>query len=619
MPLVSWLAKEFSLSEVQRLAGPLPYLRGMSYCSDGRVEPAEGDGTGVHARVRGTMPYAVRLWVEDGRRAWSCDCPAAEDGSFCKHCVAVALALNRDAERSAAMGRSAAMPSVPAPGEASPPSPDEELVGFVEGLPHRRLVEIVLQQAGSDWRLRERLLAESLALRGGRVDLEKWRRRIDGVFFPYRDFVPREEERWVADIYETIDGLEDLIEAGHPEEAVELVEHAYRCAERAIEYVYPAEGWLSDISSRLAEVHYRACGEGSPDPSQLAARLFELEMSPELEGFSRAAVTYAEILGEVGLAAYREHLDAVQKPSDHRKEVYSRDRIQHTMEAWALATGDPDTVIEVYSGYRMYPSDVMEIIGVLVAAGREDEAVDWAKRGLRENQGPSRHTAELRDFLARALRERGDRSGALELYWDAFRWEPSLPAYRHLVQEADGEADVDTDWSRLCVEDLRGRLGPRDADAKVTGRSAVSRFARPLLDILLYEGRVDEAWDTAQDFGCDQQMWLTLARAREQTHPLDAIGVYEPQVWAQIKLMKNHTYENAVDLMDRIRRLADAVGEPHRFTDLLDQVRTEHWRKRNLKKLLDARGWDDGGAKGTRARRASQDVHMVRFQKRSRG
>jgi uncharacterized Zn finger protein len=33
------------------------------------------------------VPYNVELWVDDGEPTWSCTCPAAEDGSFCKHCV----------------------------------------------------------------------------------------------------------------------------------------------------------------------------------------------------------------------------------------------------------------------------------------------------------------------------------------------------------------------------------------------------------------------------------------------------------------------------------------------------------------------------------------------------
>lgn len=512
--------------------------------------------------------------------------PGCEDGSFCKHCVAVALSLDPDA------GRAAALALVSARESASSPEVDDELADYVEQLSPGRLVEIVLEQAGSDWRLRERLLAEAVALRGARVDVEEWRRRIDSVFFPYRDFVPRDEEkRWAAGIHEVIDALQDLCDAGHPEQAAELVEYAHSCAERAIEYVYPAEAWLDGISHRLAEVHYRACSKGSPDPSLLAVRLVELDTNPELEGFYRAVVTYAEILGEVGLAAYRDHLESLLKRSDHRRTPYTRDYVEYAMAAWALATGNPDTVIEVYSRGRIYSSDVMEIVEVLAAAGREEEAMDWARRGLREYSGTDHHVAQLRKYLAAALRERGDSTGAVRLFWDAFTANPSLPTYRRLLEQADGESGVDGAWSQRSVEYLRTRLAAKRVDSETARSGAASWLVRPLLDILLYEGRIDEAWNTATEFGCDQQMWLTLARARERTHPLDAIAIYEPEVISQIERVKTTAYRTAVDLMERIRRLADAAGEPHRFTDLLDRVRTEHWRKRNLKKLLDDRGW----------------------------
>jgi hypothetical protein len=46
-----------------------------------------------------------------------------------------------------------------------------------------------------------------------------------------------------------------------------------------------------------------------------------------------------------------------------------------------------------------------------------------------------------------------------------------------------------------------------------------------------------------------------------------------------------------VDLMARVRRLAVAAGRPEVFDDLLERVRTEHRAKRNLRALLDQRGW----------------------------
>ena len=44
------------------------------------------------------------------------------------------------------------------------------------------------------------------------------------------------------------------------------------------------------------------------------------------------------------------------------------------------------------------------------------------------------------------------------------------------------------------------------------------------------EGRADDAWDVAGAYGCDDGTWMTLARAREADHPLDAIPIYERSV-----------------------------------------------------------------------------------------
>ena len=586
----------FTAATVEKLAGSRSYQRGMSYYRDGRVEPAGGSGPGLQARVRGTMPYAVRLWADGDKPGWSCTCPAAEDGSFCKHCVSVALSLDPDAGR-----LSSVVPFLSPPHAPSLPAPDQELAQFLGQLPHGRLAEIVLEQAESDWRLRERLLTEIRARTGKDPDLGVWRRRIDRAFSPYRDFVSyREAGGWAAGIEEVIDGLDDMCDAGYPDAVAALTEHAYGCADTAVEYVDDSEGWLSVISERLSDLHYRACAEGRPDPAEFASRLVELELGSNLDGFYRAAVSYAEILGEAGLAAYREHLDRRRTQMEARRgddpsSRYALERTREALVSWALGVGDPDTLIdtliEVRARERIYPGDVMQIIRALTSADRDDEAIEWARRGLRGNRGPHHHTADLREYLAGALHERGDSSGAVQLYWDAFSADPSLETYRRLLREAGEDPVVDSRWSQRCLRELRARLAEPVAETDWRGRRIFASAAKALLDILLYEGCTDEAWMAATEFGCDRQMWLTLARAREQTHPLDAIAIYEPEVLSQIDRTKTRAYETAVELMDRIRRLADAAGEPDRFSDLLERVRTEHPRKRNLKKLLDGRGW----------------------------
>lgn len=170
----------FDVSMVMGLAGPRAYGRGTAYRSDGRVEPHEGDGDRVQATVRGSMPYAVELWMDDGEPQWSCTCPAAEDGSFCKHCVAVALSMT-DEEPATTFralvqdGSSTAEPPV-----------DQDLTGYITRLDRDRLAELVMAQVGTDWRLKERLSAEAQAAAGKGPSIASWQRRIDRVFAPLR-------------------------------------------------------------------------------------------------------------------------------------------------------------------------------------------------------------------------------------------------------------------------------------------------------------------------------------------------------------------------------------------------------------------------------------------------
>lgn len=84
---------------------------------------------------------------------------------------------------------------------------------------------------------------------------------------------------------------------------------------------------------------------------------------------------------------------------------------------------------------------------------------------------------------------------------------------------------------------------------------------------------------------------MTLARARESTHPLDAVPIYERAVAAQIETKKNGGYRAAVDLLSRIRTLTANAGQPQRFDDLLVALAAEHGRKRNLMALIEKKGW----------------------------
>jgi uncharacterized Zn finger protein len=89
MSLSKFLNEPFLLSA----AGEASYERGVSYYKSDRVSELDGDEGEALADVQGSEMYSVRLWLDGESLCYECDCPVGSEGSFCKHCVAVGLAI----------------------------------------------------------------------------------------------------------------------------------------------------------------------------------------------------------------------------------------------------------------------------------------------------------------------------------------------------------------------------------------------------------------------------------------------------------------------------------------------------------------------------------------------
>ncbi len=109
------------------------------------------------------------------------------------------------------------------------------------------------------------------------------------------------------------------------------------------------------------------------------------------------------------------------------------------------------------------PYDHLEVAEALAAAGRTEEAIEWARDGLATFADRHHQTPPLREFLAGLLRESGDSDGALELFWTAFESVPTLDAYRRLLQEADAATSTSGGSARCDAPEpgCRGTPGGR--------------------------------------------------------------------------------------------------------------------------------------------------------------
>ncbi len=135
------LLNNISRSTLRQLAGERSFERGQIYFDEERVRGlVEFEGT-VAATVEGTGDYRVKLWADDeDSLGYSCDCPFADGGNFCKHCVAVGLTLISGGDTGVVKL--------------------DGVCAFLERQDMRKLIEIILRDALDNERLCESLLLE---------------------------------------------------------------------------------------------------------------------------------------------------------------------------------------------------------------------------------------------------------------------------------------------------------------------------------------------------------------------------------------------------------------------------------------------------------------------------
>lgn len=88
----SGLIDVLTLQAIRELADARTFARGIAYFHGGAVGLLDADEYEARASVQGTQRYRVRLAAGSGGELdYECDCPVGDEGTLCKHAVAVAL------------------------------------------------------------------------------------------------------------------------------------------------------------------------------------------------------------------------------------------------------------------------------------------------------------------------------------------------------------------------------------------------------------------------------------------------------------------------------------------------------------------------------------------------
>lgn len=574
------------------LAGEKSYRRGLDYYQSGAVVSLTQRQGRIRAQVAGTTTYKVALFRQGSELMTNCDCPMGDRGYFCKHAVAAGLAWLAEQK-----------------GNKKTPSSNREgdvIRRYLEQSDPSRLVELLLEQAEWDGALHNRLYAQALQQQPQQDG--KALKQLVQQAFAVRGFVDYRGMRAVLSrLYPVVDLLRDLLDSQQSLVAYELADYAMRRGLALYERVDDSDGGLGIVLQQISELHLAACRAAHPVGMKLATKLFQLQMKDHwgLINF----YDYADLLDDNAMAVYRKaaqkewsEIPAIGPEEANSFTLRGHYNITRIMEDLAQHDGDVDALVaikrhDLSSGYHF-----LEVAELLDKAGRNEEALDWAERGLKAFS--ERRDGRLVEFVTAHYQRNGRHEDALNLAWQAFTDWPILAAYQHLKAVADiaGVAQAWRDKAFVWLEkDFPGRNKARCShwEGQPGGNSL-------LVDILLWEGDRQAALAAARDGGCTKSHWFKLAEALEKAQPSDAATIYRTLIDRIVDLRNNDAYDRAAELTARIRRLMRKADEQSDFEQFLADLRKRHKAKRNFMQRLD--GVIPPGMTGKRAWRGDKPV-----------
>lgn len=569
----------FSLDAIRALATEKTFARGTAYFHEGAVGVIDEDGDTISATVTGTHPYHVELTNCDGELDYDCTCPVGEDGDFCKHAVALALAWLENG------GKEVFHDDAPKKKRASKA---DTLRQYLETLSESELRDTLIDAAERDPDLRDRLI---FAAKGrdsrGIADLRGLINQATNI----RGHVDwRDAWQYGERLTELAAVLEKRIDSGDAK-LVELIEQAITQAETALEHIDDSNGDVYPGIERLRDAHLLACSRLHPDPVALADRLFRYQMEGAWDTFYTILPTYEAALGESGLARYQElveaeynKLPALTAKDTNKSWESRRNRLEAAMTTLAKRRGDVDAIVAIKSRDLSSPMQYLDLAQLLAEHSRFDEALTWASDGI----AAFRERGRIEDLLTFCIEEhqrRGNPDDVEKLAWQRFERRPDDEAFALLLKTAKriGRYD-DVRWKALSFLDTRV-TAEETSGKKPSVWTPCTR--NTLVEIHLAEGNGEAMWTALKGGPTSPTLWERCAAMRGKTHPEDAVALYFKLLPSAVdEGARNARYETAFRLVQSIGKLRRQQGKTAEFGAEIARIRLEYKAKRNLIKAL---------------------------------
>jgi hypothetical protein len=284
-------------------------------------------------------------------------------------------------------------------------------------------------------------------------------------------------------------------------------------------------GKVRDLIPALSALHLDAATELRPGGEKLAAQLAKVGRDGMRSGLFRdAAYTYRDVLGDEGLALYRELIEPDWQLSMEPARRYQwqlRMQVQEQMLAWARAQESPRVraaeTAKIQRGVALTAEQFLEAAESFSRAGDEDGAAEALGTGFTKSLEGGGTAPGTLLTLAQRLMETNDPVQAEEIAWKTFAHRPSRDSYLLLLQAGAG-----TGRTQELREQAMGLAKLRSADLT--------------LELLVAEDKWEEAAAVVKGGQLTLNGWLLWAREVEKTSPTEAVSAWFQVADRQVEL-----------------------------------------------------------------------------------
>lgn len=621
--VIQALIEALSDTTLRSLAGKAVFGRAKEYVTSKAITVISeegGDIPAIHAEIIGTDVYLTEVRVKEGSVGGGCDCPHAEDGTFCKHQVALAMVWRSllDAPRSggsAGISADAHTPSPPPAGRTvrqirKEVAQHQALETFLNARPVSELAAKLMDLANRDTGIAKEL-NQWMRLDQPVASVAEHKTLVTEMLAVGRSFVPASQSSKYVQRAEAVLPLLDRALNTDPAGALALAQHAMRRTWAAFQQVDDSYGNVGELCRAVAARWVSAVQANGPQPAAFGAAYLKLRLEDPFGCFDTDAVETA--MGTAALVRFRQKLQETWRQA--KDEVLARrhavgghsaskymaalhdvhslsDSTQlFTLEWMHLqqleAQGDVEAALSVLKEDLNTGTDHVRVVHFLEQHGRMRDAFVHAEAALKAFPDDW----QVQDCVLRAYERDGWPGEAFDLRMQRFRTRPGPDTYLAVLSAA-GHSGHDVENTRATIlsaiaehefaltQSRSQRTGhTRFGPQRLMGPGPGERDVTLRASLLCAENRWGEALQLVQPPAyCIEHLLEHIALHLDSTQGEQAVMLLQRSFNSAMQRATS-PYRHELDL---VRKILARMGDNTTRRHWLSHLATVHKAKRNF-------------------------------------